>query len=49
MTIKINNKRGGDALLDGAGIEATELYDDIGHSDEAHLTMKTYYIGNLKK
>mmetsp|Transcript_18977 Transcript_18977/g.28265 ORF Transcript_18977/g.28265 Transcript_18977/m.28265 type:complete len:105 (+) Transcript_18977:34-348(+) len=41
---------GGDILLDGAGLEdATDLFEDVGHSDEAREEMKEFLIGTLKK
>jgi cytochrome b involved in lipid metabolism len=35
------------ARQQGAGIDSTELFDDVGHSDEATGMLKQYYIGEL--
>jgi len=40
---------GGDAIMDGAGKDATEIFLDVGHSDDAFDLLKKYYIGELKK
>ncbi len=37
----------GCARQQGAGIDSTELFDDVGHSDEATGMLKQYYIGEL--
>lgn len=34
-------------MIDVAGQEATEAYDDAGHSDEADETLSRYLIGRL--
>ncbi|RLV89994.1 Cytochrome b5 [Spathaspora sp. JA1] len=39
---------GEEVILDVAGGDCTEAFDDIGHSDEAHEILKKLYIGNLK-
>ncbi|KAI3406567.1 CYB5 [Candida oxycetoniae] len=39
---------GEEVLLDVAGSDATEAFDDIGHSDEAHEILAKLFIGNLK-
>ncbi|CAI5760181.1 unnamed protein product [Candida verbasci] len=39
---------GEEVILDVAGTDATEAFDDIGHSDEAHEILQKLYIGNLK-
>ncbi|EGW29974.1 uncharacterized protein SPAPADRAFT_63600 [Spathaspora passalidarum NRRL Y-27907] len=39
---------GEEVILDVAGGDATEAFDDIGHSDEAHEILKKLYIGDLK-
>jgi LPXTG-motif cell wall-anchored protein len=36
-------------IHDLAGQDATEDYDDVGHSEEAHEILKKYYIGELDK
>lgn len=41
-------RRGGDeVLVDVAGQEATEAYDDAGHSDEADKILAKYLVGKL--
>jgi len=40
---------GVDAIMDGAGKDATEIFLDVGHSDDAFDLLKKYYIGELKK
>ncbi|CAG8570335.1 569_t:CDS:2 [Funneliformis mosseae] len=39
---------GEEVLLDEGGSDATEAFEDVGHSDEAHDLLKTYEIGELK-
>ncbi|KAH0598166.1 hypothetical protein MHUMG1_04538 [Metarhizium humberi] len=40
--------RGGDeVLMDVAGQEATEAYDDAGHSEDADKTLDKFLIGRL--
>jgi len=48
VTTFLNEHPGGDILLDGAGKDATSLFDDIGHSDTATSLLKKYFIGDLK-
>ncbi|XP_023949956.2 cytochrome b5 [Bicyclus anynana] len=38
---------GEDTLLDAAGKEATQDFEDVGHSDDAIELMKKYLIGTL--
>ncbi|MBW0491622.1 hypothetical protein O181_031337 [Austropuccinia psidii MF-1] len=41
---------GGDEVLLGeAGKDATESFEDVGHSDEARALMKQYYVGTCKE
>lgn len=40
---------GEEVLLDVAGQDATEAFEDVGHSDEARETLDTLLIGNLKR
>jgi cytochrome-b5 reductase len=44
-----NDHPGGDVIMEGAGIDSTTLFEDIGHSQEALDQLKTFYIGDLKK
>lgn len=39
---------GADVLCDVAGTDATEAYEDVGHSEDADEILKTYLIGSLK-
>ena len=39
---------GAEVLLDAAGIDATDQFEDIGHSNDARDTLKKYKIGLLK-
>ncbi|KAF7155537.1 hypothetical protein CNMCM6106_004683 [Aspergillus hiratsukae] len=39
---------GADVLLDVAGTDATEAYEDVGHSEDADEIMQTYLVGELK-
>ncbi|KAL1963353.1 hypothetical protein VTN77DRAFT_8474 [Rasamsonia byssochlamydoides] len=39
---------GEDVLKEVAGTDATEAYEDVGHSDEATQAMQPYLIGTLK-
>ncbi|KAH9896241.1 cytochrome B5 [Xylariomycetidae sp. FL2044] len=39
---------GAEILLEAAGTDATEAFDNAGHSEDAFEIMKEYYVGNLK-
>lgn len=39
---------GPDVLLDTAGTDATEAYDDVGHSEDADELLSTFLVGTLK-
>ncbi|KAF9425756.1 hypothetical protein BGZ94_007244 [Podila epigama] len=39
---------GEEVLLDEAGRDATESFDDVGHSDEAREILSKLYVGELK-
>ena len=39
---------GAEVLLDVAGGDADEFFEDIGHSNEARQELKKYEIGSLK-
>ncbi|RDW93854.1 putative cytochrome b5 reductase [Aspergillus mulundensis] len=39
---------GPDVLLDTAGTDATEAYEEVGHSEDADEILRTYLIGTLK-
>ncbi|KAI9358049.1 cytochrome b5 [Pilaira anomala] len=38
---------GEEAIYDEAGKDATESFEDIGHSDEARELLEQFYIGDL--
>eukprot|EP00735_Rhodelphis_limneticus_P003344 TRINITY_DN14807_c0_g1::TRINITY_DN14807_c0_g1_i1::g.30234::m.30234 TRINITY_DN14807_c0_g1::TRINITY_DN14807_c0_g1_i1::g.30234 ORF type:complete len:134 (-),score=45.93,sp/Q9ZWT2/CYB5D_ARATH/45.16/2e-31,Cyt-b5/PF00173.23/8.4e-28 TRINITY_DN14807_c0_g1_i1:569-925(-) len=45
----LNNHPGGEeVLLDFAGRDATDGFEDVGHSEEARKQLEEYYIGDLK-
>ncbi|CAN0152813.1 unnamed protein product, partial [Phaeothamnion confervicola] len=39
---------GSEVMLEVAGEDATDMFEDIGHSSEARTTMKKFLIGVLK-
>lgn len=39
---------GEEVIVDFAGADATEAFDDIGHSDDAHEILKGLFIGTLE-
>lgn len=39
---------GEEVIVDCAGTDATEAFDDIGHSDDAHDIMKNLLVGRLE-
>lgn len=39
---------GAEVMLDVAGQDADEFFEDIGHSKEARVELKKYLIGNFK-
>lgn len=42
--------RGGEeVLLDVGGQDATEAFEDVGHSDEAREILEGLLVGNLKR
>ena len=48
MTKYLEDHPGGpDILLEVAGTDATEAFEDIGHSDDAREAMEHLYIGDL--
>ncbi|KAK7419065.1 hypothetical protein QQX98_003567 [Neonectria punicea] len=40
---------GEEVMLDVAGTDATEAFEDVGHSDEAREILDTLHVGNLKR
>eukprot|EP00598_Pedospumella_elongata_P004093 CAMPEP_0184967674 /NCGR_PEP_ID=MMETSP1098-20130426/957_1 /TAXON_ID=89044 /ORGANISM="Spumella elongata, Strain CCAP 955/1" /LENGTH=130 /DNA_ID=CAMNT_0027489157 /DNA_START=85 /DNA_END=477 /DNA_ORIENTATION=- len=50
VTKYLNDHPGGpEIILDLAGKDADEMFEDIGHSSEARSKMKEYLIGTLKE
>ncbi|KAJ0176287.1 hypothetical protein K1T71_008461 [Dendrolimus kikuchii] len=48
MTVYISGHPGGpDSLLDVAGKDGTQPFEDVGHSEDARIMMKKYKIGTL--
>ncbi|KAI9218947.1 cytochrome b5-like heme/steroid binding domain-containing protein [Blastocladiella britannica] len=39
---------GEEVLLEGAGADATEGFEDVGHSEDARELLKKYLIGEVK-
>ena len=39
---------GGDVLLDVAGQDADEFFEDVGHSKDAREDLKKFYVGEYK-
>eukprot|EP00005_Dracoamoeba_jomungandri_P001187 CAMPEP_0174249840 /NCGR_PEP_ID=MMETSP0439-20130205/180_1 /TAXON_ID=0 /ORGANISM="Stereomyxa ramosa, Strain Chinc5" /LENGTH=145 /DNA_ID=CAMNT_0015329755 /DNA_START=61 /DNA_END=498 /DNA_ORIENTATION=- len=49
VTAFLEEHPGGDGvLLDNAGTDSTEAFDDVGHSEDAIETLKQFYIGDLE-
>ncbi|CAM1501919.1 Fc.00g039030.m01.CDS01 [Cosmosporella sp. VM-42] len=40
---------GEEVMLDVAGQDATEAFEDVGHSDEARESLDRLYVGELKR
>ncbi|KAI0966185.1 cytochrome b5 [Xylaria arbuscula] len=40
---------GEEVLLDVGGQDATEAFEDVGHSDEARETLEKFYVGSVKR
>jgi len=40
---------GGDIILEHGGCDATCVFKDVGHSKDAHLMLKEYFIGEVTK
>ncbi|KAF3936776.1 hypothetical protein ABW19_dt0203016 [Dactylella cylindrospora] len=40
---------GEEVMMDVAGQDGTEAFEDIGHSDEAREILEKYYVGELKR
>ncbi|KAJ2447978.1 hypothetical protein GGF42_005275 [Coemansia sp. RSA 2424] len=49
VTLFLDEHPGGEeVILEHAGIDATEAFEDIGHSDDARDLLSKYFIGNLE-
>lgn len=48
MTVQ-SNSGGEEVLLDVAGQDATEAFEDVGHSDEAREILSGLQVGKLKR
>lgn len=49
MTKYLNDHPGGpEIIMEFAGKNADEMFEDIGHSNEARSKLKDLFIGNLK-
>jgi cytochrome b involved in lipid metabolism len=50
LLIGVSLTRGGEeVLLDVAGQDATEAFEDVGHSDEAREILTGLLVGKLKR
>ncbi|RKP00031.1 hypothetical protein CXG81DRAFT_13714, partial [Caulochytrium protostelioides] len=46
VTAFVNDHPGGEEVLfDQAGMDATEAFDEVGHSQDAHELLERYLIG----
>lgn len=43
------NRGGEEVMLDVGGQDATEAFEDVGHSDEARALLKDMLVGDLKR
>jgi cytochrome b involved in lipid metabolism len=43
------NSGGEEVMLDVGGQDATEAFEDVGHSDEARETLDQLLVGSLKR
>lgn len=48
VTNFIHKHPGSNTILKGIGKDATELFDNVGHSNNARYIMRKYYIGKYK-
>lgn len=49
LTWRDQNRGGEEVLLDVGGQDATEAFEDVGHSDEAREILDNMLIGDLKR
>jgi cytochrome b involved in lipid metabolism len=45
----LNSRGGEEVLLDVGGQDATEAFEDVGHSDEAREILEGLAVGKLKR
>lgn len=46
-TLSLQHPGGEEILFENAGTDATEAFEDVGHSTDAREMMKDYRIGTL--
>ena len=49
VTNYVSSHPGDEAILDGCGQDATSIFKEKDHSQQANELLADYYIGNLKK
>jgi cytochrome b involved in lipid metabolism len=49
LLILLQSRGGEEVLLDVAGQDATEAFEDVGHSDEAREILAGLKVGTLKR
>lgn len=49
MIIFIQHPGGEEVLLEQAGMDTTESFEDVGHSTDAREMMADYYLGELSE
>uniref|UniRef100_A0A2K5NSL7 Cytochrome b5 type B n=1 Tax=Cercocebus atys TaxID=9531 RepID=A0A2K5NSL7_CERAT len=47
VTRFLNDGWGEEVLLEQAGVDASESFEDVGHSSDAREMLKQYYIGDI--
>eukprot|EP01090_Pellita_catalonica_P017718 TRINITY_DN5426_c0_g1_i1.p1 TRINITY_DN5426_c0_g1~~TRINITY_DN5426_c0_g1_i1.p1 ORF type:complete len:124 (+),score=21.23 TRINITY_DN5426_c0_g1_i1:812-1183(+) len=45
----VDDHPGGEIIMDGAGADATEMFEEADHTDDAYELLKEYCIGYLSK
>ena len=49
VTLTCSDSGGEEVLLDVGGQDATEAFEDVGHSDEAREILEGLLVGTLKR
>lgn len=49
LTLNSSDRGGEEVLLDVGGQDATEAFEDVGHSDEAREILDGLLVGKLKR